>query len=344
MSSSGTQTLVAALIGAGVSAALVLLLTRWSPAAILVGSEVAGVHSPRRRRKSRDFMVDAAEEEDDAATAQTAKLRKEDALRRMREMIPTQTEVKLNNSNMMSMEDIVKSNDVVAQKLAQLTPREVLLKLQQGNSRFWMGLADRPEMSAMERRALIMQQTPKVAVLGCSDSRVPIEIVFDQGLGDIFAIRVAGNVYGGPVKGSVEYAVAVLKVKLVVVMGHEGCGAVRAAGTPMTAEKAASVPLVTELLNEIKSGLDNNRSIDSIRDGRARDREAVVTHVLAQMRRLMKGCEVRPPLTASVGGRGRAWAWAGASVGVGGRERERERERERAWLGVASASERGERR
>ena len=71
-----------------------------------------------------------------------------------------------------------------------MQPREVLKRIQEGNARFWMGLAERPEMSAMERRALIMQQTPKVAILGCSDSRVPIEIVFDQGLGDVFAIRV----------------------------------------------------------------------------------------------------------------------------------------------------------
>ena len=74
---------------------------------------------------------------------------------------------------------------------ACVQPREVLKRIQEGNARFWMGLAERPEMSAMERRALIMQQTPKVAILGCSDSRVPIEIVFDQGLGDVFAIRVS---------------------------------------------------------------------------------------------------------------------------------------------------------
>ena len=77
--------------------------------------------------------------------------------------------------------------EIAALKAAQtardrtwVSPQAVLDELQQGNARFWMGLAERPEMSAMERRALIMQQSPKVAILGCSDSRVPIEIVFDQ--------------------------------------------------------------------------------------------------------------------------------------------------------------------
>lgn len=91
---------------------------------------------------------------------------------------------------------------------------DVCVRLQ-GNARFWMGLAERPEMSAMERRALIMAQSPKVAVLGCSDSRVPIEIVFDQGLGDIFAVRVAGNIYGDSTAASLDYAVAHLKVGVV---------------------------------------------------------------------------------------------------------------------------------
>jgi len=238
---------------------------------------------------------------------------REQTLRKMRAMIPTQTEVKLNGNTMPSMEDIVRRNDVAAQSLKEITPRDVLLHLQQGNSRFWMGVAERPEMSAMERRALIMQQTPKVAILGCSDSRVPIEIVFDQGLGDIFAIRVAGNVYGGPVRGSIEYAVTQLKVKLVVVLGHEGCGAVRAAGAqpppsspnstpgssptrprPMRRGSIANFPDqadgLEELLSNVRGGLSKNQYIHMIQDGRAKDREAVVTNVRAQMRRVM-GCK-----------------------------------------------------
>merc|ERR1712226_465936 len=72
----------------------------------------------------------------------------------------------------------------------QRQPADVLTELQRGNARFWTGVAHRPEMSPFERRALIMQQWPTTAVLGCADSRVPVEIVFDQGLGDIFTVRV----------------------------------------------------------------------------------------------------------------------------------------------------------
>jgi carbonic anhydrase len=75
------------------------------------------------------------------------------------------------------------------------------------------------QVSAFERRALIMQQYPSVAILGCSDSRVPIEIVFDQGLGDMFVIRVAGNCLDTTTTASLQYAVQHLHVKLIVVMG-----------------------------------------------------------------------------------------------------------------------------
>jgi len=142
-------------------------------------------------------------------------------------------------------------------------------------------------MSAMERRALIMQQTPKVVVLGCSDSRVPIEIVFDQGLGDIFAVRVAGNVLSPGTNGSIDYAVAHLKVKLVLVMGHEGCGAVKAAQLPDEKISKES-PALRDLLMGMKHELCTSRRILDIRDQRARDREAVVTNVAAQMRRILE--------------------------------------------------------
>merc|ERR1719343_428784 len=90
-------------------------------------------------------------------------------------------------------------------------------------------------MSAFERRALISKQFPSVAVLGCSDSRVPVEIVFDQGLGDMFVIRVAGNCLDTATTASLQYAVHHLKVKVLIVMGHELCGAVKASQLPMDA-------------------------------------------------------------------------------------------------------------
>lgn len=184
-----------------------------------------------------------------------------------------------------SMEDVITRNADVAMQLEQLEPREVLKRIQEGNARFWMGLAERPEMSAMERRALIMQQTPKVAILGCSDSRVPIEIVFDQGLGDVFAIRVAGNVYGHNTAASIDYAVAHLKVKLIVILGHEGCGAIKAATLPDELINKEEAHL-RDMLLEVKQGLSQHGSLGRIRDTRAKDREAVVTNVYNQMAKL----------------------------------------------------------
>merc|ERR1719436_360990 len=112
------------------------------------------------------------------------------------------------------MEEARKQAELAHQVSMSRTPAVVLAEMQRGNVRFWSGAATRPEASAFERRALITKQWPSVAVLGCSDSRVPIEIIFDQGLGDVFVIRVAGNLLDTSTFASVQYAVHHLKVKV----------------------------------------------------------------------------------------------------------------------------------
>ena len=102
-------------------------------------------------------------------------------------------------------------------------------KLQEGNSRFVMGQLKHPNQNITVREMLANGQKPHTIVLSCSDSRVPPELVFDQGLGDIFPIRVAGNVINAEGIASIEYAVEHLGAKLILVMGHESCGAVGAA-------------------------------------------------------------------------------------------------------------------
>ena len=179
------------------------------------------------------------------------------------------------------MEVLVKEQE--EEERAKLTPQEVLASLHQGNNRFWMGKATRPEKSVIERRAMIMRQFPKAAVLGCSDSRVPIEIVFDQGLGDVFVIRVAGNACGPGAVASIEYAVAHLNVPLVVVLGHEGCGAVRAAQLSDD-EIAGEPPGLKAWLSAMKQDMEaQHKHLDVIRDQRARDREAVIVNVRVQL-------------------------------------------------------------
>ena len=113
-----------------------------------------------------------------------------------------------------SMEDLVRMREEAHAADLMRTPVDVLEDLARGNARFWTGQSRRPELNAMERRAEIWQSYPKVAIIGCSDSRVPPEIIFDQGLGDLFVIRVAGNSYGSGVAGSVHYAVTHLHVKV----------------------------------------------------------------------------------------------------------------------------------
>ena len=102
-------------------------------------------------------------------------------------------------------------------------------RLSKGNARFVAGKLRHPHSANEWRKRLIDGQAPFATILGCSDSRVPPELLFDQGFGDLFVIRVAGNVIDTDVVGSIEYGVDHLKTKLVVVMGHEGCGAVTAA-------------------------------------------------------------------------------------------------------------------
>jgi len=204
--------------------------------------------------------------------------KKQEAMRAKEEIIGaiTQSSLKRRLSGF-SMEDAFHFAQEEQERVMQMTPREVLGELQKGNTRFWMGVASRPEMSAFERRALIMSQYPQVAVLGCADSRVPVEIVFDQGLGDIFVVRVAGNCIARGSAASLEYAVCHLNVKVLLVMGHEGCGAVKAAQLPM--ETLAKEPEdLRNFLMAIKEGLDVER-LQSAQDPRAHDREAVVTNV-----------------------------------------------------------------
>src|SRR5215467_1581020 len=109
---------------------------------------------------------------------------------------------------------------------------DVLQQLLKGNQRFVSGATKNPRRAPADFRPLAEGQRPVVIIVGCSDSRVPPELVFDQGVGDLFVVRVAGNVVSGAgpiVKGSLEFAVAELGVRLIMVIGHSQCGAVKAA-------------------------------------------------------------------------------------------------------------------
>ncbi len=110
-----------------------------------------------------------------------------------------------------------------------LSSKEALSRLMEGNERFAKDQSLHPNRCSETKSALLKQQKPFVAVLSCSDSRVPIEIIFDAGLGDIFAVRTAGHVLSKEVMGSLEYAIKTLGVKLIMILGHENCGAIQTA-------------------------------------------------------------------------------------------------------------------
>ena len=109
-----------------------------------------------------------------------------------------------------------------------LTAQEALIRLQEGNQRFAKGKSTSNATDPSRRNELLAGQKPFAIILGCSDSRVPAEIVFDQGLGDLFVIRIAGNIVAPSQIGSIEFAVETFQTPLVVVLGHTHCGAVAA--------------------------------------------------------------------------------------------------------------------
>jgi carbonic anhydrase len=109
---------------------------------------------------------------------------------------------------------------------------DALERLKQGNARFVAGEPSRVRADPERLREAARGQKPFAAVLACSDSRVPVEFVFDQGVGDLFVVRTAGNTAGGHEVASLAFAVSVLKIPVVVVMGHTDCGAIRAAVCP----------------------------------------------------------------------------------------------------------------
>ena len=130
-----------------------------------------------------------------------------------------------------------------------LSPQAVFEQLQAGNVRYVNGTPDRVDASAL-RSQTVDGQHPQAVVLSCIDSRVPVEMVFDQHIGDIFVARVAGNFENPDILGSMEYACAVAGSKLIVVLGHAGCGAVKAACD------GVELGHITDLLASIQPAVD----------------------------------------------------------------------------------------
>ncbi len=127
------------------------------------------------------------------------------------------------------------------------TPAAVLAALRAGNVRYRQGHGRHPHQAADDRAALVEAQRPIAVVLGCSDARVPVSVVLDQGLGDLFVVRVAGHVLGDNVLASVHYAVEHLGVPVALVLGHRGCGAVGLTVDAVRDGRDLSAPLLRDI-------------------------------------------------------------------------------------------------
>lgn len=139
---------------------------------------------------------------------------------------------------------------LTAEEQANMTPDEIIGRLKKGNENFVSNNLTQRDHSEQRRMAMIGQY-PKAIVLSCVDSRVPVEDVFDLGIGDIFVARVAGNIENEAIVGSMEFATAVAGSKVVIVMGHTACGAVKHA-IDNTDAAAMEMNNLQDLLNEIK--------------------------------------------------------------------------------------------
>jgi len=153
---------------------------------------------------------------------------------------------------------------------------EALERLREGNRRFVDGRHGlEAGITRTRREALVAGQEPFAVVLGCSDSRVPVEIVFDQGLGDLFVIRVAGNVAAAPEAGSVEFAAGKLGARLVVVLGHTHCGAVTATVDALQHADASASPNLRSIVDRIRPAMEPLLGMEPHADREALIREGV---------------------------------------------------------------------
>jgi carbonic anhydrase len=135
--------------------------------------------------------------------------------------------------------------------------QEIIDKLIQGNLRFSNGNSLHPNIDEIRKKATLEEQKPFAIIVGCSDSRIPPEIIFDQGIGDLFIIRTAGYVIDNIAMGSIEYAILHLDVKLIVVLGHENCGAITA-----SYNKIKSSPNINNVVKLITPNIKHSKNID----------------------------------------------------------------------------------
>lgn len=178
---------------------------------------------------------------------------------------------------------------------------EALERLREGNRRFIAGVRSRESFMSQARPEVVAGQEPLAVILGCSDSRVPVEIVFDQGLGDLFVIRVAGNIVAPSQIGSVEFAAEQFGTRLVVVLGHTYCGAVLATLQVLRQSTVTQSRNQSSIVARIRPSVEALLGTELERDQDALMRHAVRANVRVAADHLRHGSEVLEGLIRSDG-------------------------------------------
>ena len=174
-----------------------------------------------------------------------------------------------------------------------ISAQEALERLREGNRRFASDVSSRDMlMSPTRRRMLMSGQEPFAIILGCSDSRVPAEIVFDQGLGDLFVIRVADNIVAPSQVGSVEFAAARYATRLVVVLGHSQCGAVLATLEELQRRTENQSPNLHSIVDRVRPSVEGLLETELRHDPEALVRQAVRANIRASTNQLRHGSEI----------------------------------------------------
>lgn len=174
-----------------------------------------------------------------------------------------------------------------------LAALEALDRLREGNRRFVAGVRSLDTLRSQTRLGdLVSGQEPFAVILGCSDSRVPVEIVFDQGLGDLFVIRVAGNIVAPSQIGSVEFAAQRFGTRLVVVLGHTRCGAVQATLEELQQPSAGQSRNLSSIVDRIRPSVEGLLATDLRHDHEALAQQAILANVRVSANDLRHGSAI----------------------------------------------------
>lgn len=183
-----------------------------------------------------------------------------------------------------------------------ISAQEALERLREGNRRFVSGVRSVDTlMSQTQRNELVAGQNPFAVILGCSDSRVPVEIIFDQGLGDLFVIRVAGNIVAASQIGSVEFAAEHFGTRLVVVLGHTRCGAVQATLEELQRPTENQSRNLRSIVDRIRPAVEGLLATELRDDPEVLARQAVRANVRVSADSLRHGSEVLEQLIQKQG-------------------------------------------